>query len=167
MAAISKKGYEAMRETVPMIGYTTLKQETKDIYVEEGVIEAVEEYLIHLKNQPGWTQSDFLCTIDYDEIHLKNVAQLCTKTGRVVGPYSEGFLLTVRGITKKWSFPYYTNFNFPPTKDFILYIVKRLYEIGLIVLMVVSDQGPKNVKLFNEAQCLKISQKSHFTILVN
>ena len=143
-----------------MVGYSTLKQETKDIYIEEGVIEAVEEFLIHLKNQPGWTENDSLCTVDFDEIKLKNCAQLCTKTGRVVGPSSEGFLLTVRGVTKKWSFPYYTNFDFPPTKEFILYIVERLYGIGRIVLMVTCDQGPKNLKLFNEAQCLKISQKT-------
>ena len=150
-----------------MVGYSSIKKETKDIFIEPGVIEQIEELLIHIQNQPDWTENDRFCSIDYDEITLKNVAQLCTKTGKVVGPGSEGFLLTVRGITKKWSFPYYTNFNFPPTKEFILYIVKRLYEIGRIVLMVVSDQGPKNVKLFNEAQCLKISQKSHFTILVN
>ena len=59
-----------------MVGYSSIKKETKDIFIEPGVIEQIEELLIHIQNQPDWTENDRFCSIDYDEITLKNVDKM-------------------------------------------------------------------------------------------
>ena len=138
-----------------MIGYSTIKKQIKDIYIERGVIEAVDDFLKHIQTNPDWSQNDSLCSIAMDEIKLKNTAMFDSKTESVKGPHSYGFLVTVRGLTRPWKYPYFTEFDFPPTCEIILYIVKRLYEIGLTCLCLTSDQGSRNRKLFN---------KDHFDI---
>ena len=137
----SKKAYEGFKKFKPGPGLSTLRKEQSDIFVQEGFIEAIKPFLIHMQQQPGWTFADSLCSLSFDEIKLLNIAMFDSKTQSVVGPNSYGLLVTVRGLLSDWSYPIFVKFDYSPTKDDLLAIIKWLYDIKLVCLLSACDQG--------------------------
>ena len=81
---------------------------------------------------------------------LSELAQWDRKLKRLAGPHKQAFLLTVRGLLKQWNFPLFLKFDFSMDKSTFKEIIFHLHSIGLIVKLVVCDQGPKNRSLANE-----------------
>ena len=53
----------------------------------------------------------------------------------------------VRSIVGDWKVPIQTVLDQPVTKDILFELIKELEKIGILVIFIVSDQGPKNLGL--------------------
>ena len=137
----SKKAYEGFKKSKPGPSLIYLQKEQSDIFVQEGFIEAMKPFLIHMTEQEGWTFLDSLCTLSFDEIKLQLLAMFDSKTQSVVGPNAFGLLVTVRGLIKNWSYPIFTKFDYAPTKEDLINIVKWLHDIKFTCVLSTCDQG--------------------------
>ena len=153
IANISKKAYTALNKSKPGPSLSTLQKEQSDIFVQEGFIEAIKPFLIHMQEQPGWTEKDSICSIDYDELKLEYIAMLDTKNQRVVGPNSYGLLVTVRGLVSDWSYPIFNLLDKQPTKEDLFMIIKWLHDINLTCILATCDQGINFVHCLSKRSC--------------
>ena len=141
IAMRSKKCVDLMRKVHPGPSLSTVQKATNFIYVEEGFIKPLELYIKHMQQKPDWKPNHRFCTIAYDHMGLVDRADLDPKLQKLIGPAKKALVVTVRGIFAPWKFPIYSGLDKNLTKDDIIEIVKWLYNLNLMVLLTVCDQG--------------------------
>ena len=137
----SKKCVDLMRKVHPGPSLSTVQKATNFVYIDEGFIKPLEPYIRHMQQKPDWKPNHRFCTISFDHMGLNDRADLDPKLQKLVGPAKKALVVTVRGLLAPWKFPIYSALNYHLTKDNIIEIVKWLYNLGLIVLLSVCDQG--------------------------
>ena len=130
-----------MRKVHPGPCYSTVQKATNFVYVEEGFIKPIELYISHMQQKPDWKANHRFCTIAFDEMGLDERADLDPKLQKLVGPAKKALVVTVRGLLASWRMPIFWGFDYALAKDDIIKIVKKLYSLGLIVMLTVCDQG--------------------------
>ncbi len=91
-----------------------------------------------------------LCVLTFDKMKVKECLEYDPATDEVLGPYRKVQVVMVWGLCAKWEQPIYIAFNQPITKANFIDILKKLYDIGFLVLCCTCDGGSENVRLFNE-----------------
>ena len=91
-----------------------------------------------------------------------NLAMFDKKNETCIGPHEYAFLMNIRSIFGNWRLPFFTAFDFKPTKEWYIEMIRLLYdELGLTVMLTTCDQGSNNRGLRTE---LKITAKKPFIL---
>ena len=64
-----------------------------------------------------------------------------TKLQKMVGPAKKGLVVSVQGLFAPWKLPIYSALDYHLTQEDIIEIVTWLYNLGLVALLTVCDQG--------------------------
>ena len=99
--------------------------------------------------------------ITFDEMKLADRAEYDHKIDAALGPNKWVQQVLVKSLVGDWEVPIWQEFDQAVTKKNLFRIIKKLEEMGLIVLLTVCDQGPKNQKLANK---LGISPENVFFV---
>ena len=137
----SKKALEKIRKIFPLPSFSKAAKIFNFISAQPGYLQPFMKYLIYIQQLPSWEENHRLALICYDEMAITSSVQLDTSTETPIGPAKQAFVLMVRGIVGSWMCPFNFNFDFEMTTEFYLEIISKLYEIGIIVKLSVSDQG--------------------------
>ena len=149
MGAVSKKALKVVRKNHALPCQTTVQKHVGFLYIVPGYIVQNIEYIRFLQSQPWWSDADAFVSYSFDDIKLSTLALLDPKLDCLRGPQEYAFLMNVRSITKSWKLCYYTAFDFDPTKEWYLEVISSLYDVKLMAVLSVCDQGPKNRGLTN------------------
>ena len=91
-----------------------------------------------------------MATIFFDEMKLEERGHYDKRNDYVLGPHSQANQVMARSIGGDWKVPIYTLFDVDVTKATLTEIICALEEIGIHVLLIVCDQGGKNLGLPKE-----------------
>lgn len=130
-----------MRKVHPAPCFSTVKKATSFLYIDEGFVKPLEPYIKHMQQKPEWKPNHRFCTLAFDHIGLKERADMDTKLQKMVGPAKKALLVTVRGLFAPWKLPIFSALDYHLTQDKIIEIVTWLYNLGLIAILTVCDQG--------------------------
>ena len=140
---MNRKGFEVARKILPLPSQSFIQKEDGFFYIEPGeIIVAIREFVKHLKTLPDWKANHALISISFDDMKVGNLAMFDRKTESCIGPHEYAFLVNIRSIFGTWRLPFFTAFDFKPTKEWYLQLITTLYEeLGLTVLLSTCDQG--------------------------
>ena len=146
LLCISPSAYGFVRNNiVPLPSETTLYEKFKDFTVKPGFNDLSLEFLKKLV--PLMNQGEEFATIMIDEMKVDEWAEMDNKIDAVIGPHKYANVVLVKSITGKWELPVYTKFDSAITKKNLFKIIRKLEEIGVKIMFVVCDQGPRNLTL--------------------
>jgi len=134
LRCISPKAYRYMRNVVkmPLPGLSTLRRWACNINVDPGILDAILDCMKY----KGKTlqMHEKLVILTFDEIHLCNKIAIDRKLQQVVGSHKSCQRVMVRSLFSKWKQPIYYDYDKAMTKDTLLCIISRLYDIGYTVI---------------------------------
>lgn len=144
----SSKAYNYLREKkqLPLPSVTTLNRRVSKLDIEPGVLLPV----IQLLKQKTKKMSDFerLCVLSFDETSVASSWTYDKGTDNLCAPKSKLQCAMLRGLASPWKQLVYYNFDTDMTKDILFDIIVQVEEAGFLVVAMVSDMGPANVKLW-------------------
>ncbi len=142
---LHKKTYIFLRSSkiLPLPGLTTLERHFRDFRVPEGFLDSVAR-LISVKAKT-MTDRQKLCSLSFDEMHIKSDVQYNRREDQVVGPFSSVNCVLLRGVCGKWKIPIFYAFNKKKiAKEEFLDIIYRVEDAGLHVVSVCCDNASPN-----------------------
>ena len=149
LRSVSPKAYRYLRANgYPLPAMSTLRTWAATFNLNQGVLHSVCSLL--KGTVANMNISDRLCVISFDEIYVSNRIDIEKKKQVKMGPHKCCQTVMVRGIGKKWKQPVYYKFDQSMTPDILSSIISDLFNIGLIVVAIVSDMGPGNMKLWSQ-----------------
>ena len=162
MGALSRKALKIVRKKHPLPSQTTVQKHIGFLNVVPGYIVQNIEYIRYLQSQPSWTPADALASFSLDDMKLDSLALLDPKLQCVRGPHEFALLLNIRSIISSWKpISYFTAFDLDPSKDWYNEIISNLYDIKIMAIHSVCDQGPKNRGMCN-AEKLNITSDAPY-----
>ena len=162
MGARSKKALGIVRKKYALPSQTTVQKHVGFLYIVPGYIVQNIEYIRFLQSQPGWSLADGRISFSFDDIKVSTLALLDPKLQCLRGPHEYALLVNIRPINSSWKpISYYTAFDKDPSKDWYNELISNLYDIQLIAIHSVCDQGPKNRGLCN-AEKLNITVQAPY-----
>jgi len=161
LRCISPKAYRYMRNVVkvPLPGLSTLRRWACNINVDPGILDAILDCMKY----KGKTlqMHEKLVILTFDEIHLCNKIAIDRKLQQVVGSHKSCQCVMVRSLFSKWKQPIYYNYDKAMTKETLLCIISRLYNIGYTVIGMTCDMGSTNMALWSELN-IGITPKNNY-----
>ncbi|XP_071574859.1 uncharacterized protein [Temnothorax nylanderi] len=148
LRCVSPKAYRYLKNVmkIPLPSLQTLRRWATDINVEPGVLNAILDCMrFKSKSMPDF---ETLVILTFDEVYLSNKVAIDRKKQQVVGPHKTCQCVMVRSLFGNWKQPVYYNYDTPMTKDNILHIISRLYNVGYTVVAMTCDMGPTNMALW-------------------
>jgi hypothetical protein len=143
---ISIKAFNFVRKNiVPLPGDSTLNRKFGFIHISHGLIEPAVAYL--QQRVPRMAARETLAAIAFDEMNLKNIADIDRYLDMRVGPHKMVQTVLIRGVASAWKFPVYCDFDTAFLQTVMFDIIATMECLGLKVLISTCDQGPKNVGL--------------------
>ncbi len=88
--------------------------------------------------------------LSFDEMSLQKAMEFDQKEERVYGPHANVQVGMIRGVFSQFKQPVFFEFDKEMDASTIINISKKLKNIGVNIVGIVSDMGPKNVKLWRE-----------------
>ncbi len=158
---LSQSSLKAIRKKTPLLlpSLTSLRRKFSFVHVCPGIIQPMIKFF--LQQQDNFMGNSSLCALSFDEMNLKETADLDTRLDRLVGPSKMAQTVMVRGIVASWKFPVFVDFDMAITKPLLLEIICALESVKLKVLIALSDMGPKNRGLVSKSQ-LNIGEECTF-----
>ncbi len=89
--------------------------------------------------------------LTFDEMKVKECLEYDPATDEILGLYRKVQVVIVRGLCAKWKQPIYIAFYQPITKAIFIDILKKLYDIGFLVVCCTCDGKSENVATFQRA----------------
>lgn len=150
LRCMSPKAYRYMRKIrkIPLPAESTLRKWCFKFDVQPGILKKV----LKVMKEKGQNLSTAkkLTVLSFDEVHISNKYDMDKKHQRIYGSHKKCQFVMARGLFQKWKQPVYYDFDQKMTKEILHKIIKSLYDIGYIVVSVVSDMGPDNINLWNQ-----------------
>lgn len=91
-----------------------------------------------------------LTVLSFDELYVSNKLDLERKEQKVYGPHKTCQFVIARGLLKNWKQPIYYDFDKLMSPDILLTLIQNLHQIGYVVIAIVCDMSPTNMKLWRE-----------------
>lgn len=150
LRSLSPKAYTYLRNVkkIPFPCATTLHNWVASFNVAPGILIDVIKILINKGNDLSTTEK--LTVITFDEIYISNKVDLERREQQIYGPYKTCQFVMARGIFKKWKQPVYYNFDEPMSREILFTVLQHLYRAGYIVVAIVCDMSPTNMKLWRD-----------------
>lgn len=160
LRSFSPKAYNYLRETMkfPLPSAATLKRWLMKLDVEPGLLLPVMKLLHH--KSASMNQYQRLCVLSFDETSVAHEWTYDKGTDTLYGPKRYVQCAMLRGLTCGWKQIIYYDFDKPMTRKTLFDIITKSEEAGFIVVAMVHDLGPTNMKLW---KTLDIStEKTYF-----
>ena len=152
---ISPEAYEFVREKVkPFPSKSDLRKKLGWLHAKPGMNMPAYEFLKQLA--PKMNPAEEIATIMIDEMKLSERGDLDQKIDAFIGPHAYANQILVKSIFGNWQVPIYTAFDSPIRKKKLMQVIRKLEAIGIKIVFIVCDQGPRNLSL---AKSLGISSE--------
>lgn len=167
----SPKTYKLLRKVLALPSVTTLREVMRKVDITPGLSGSILEAL-RLK-AASLTNNDKLVSLVMDEMVIKEgvsydrskdiVEGFTHTTERTEELANHALVFMVRGLLSKWKLPigYFLSSGTMKAlkmKELLLQAVDRLHDIGFTVMVVISDQGSNNVRLFEKELGVSVTQ---------
>lgn len=155
---ISPKAYIYVRQNLlPLPGISKLKAHLAKMELQpDKPIQSVFSLLnSNFIDEPYGSQPT-LCVLALDEMSVDNRYVYDPSLDQVMGAMKNVTLFCARGLSASWKQPLMYSFN--GNTAHVLDLIKLLYENGLKVVGVISDMGPKNLKMWKELGIGKVQR---------
>ena len=150
LKCVSPQALDIVREEVaPLPSHSFIDDKFKHMDVHPGLNRPAFEYLrekTKTMSKPG----ENVAAVFFDEVKLDERAHYWKKTDYVLGPKKFANQIMVSSIVDDWKFHIYTLFDEEVSKKTLFTVIKCLEHIGIHVLLIVCDQGGKNLTLATE-----------------
>ena len=144
LKCISSAALEFVRKfVVPLPSEATLQKLFGFMHCIPGLVTPAFEYLRDLvprMSNPG----ENLAALSFDEAKIDEKTDYDSKIDAYLGPHAYAQQTFVKSLYGSWKLPIFTEFDRAMTKDILLEIIKKLADINVVVLIVISDQGGGN-----------------------
>nr|AAT96029.1 truncated transposase [Drosophila sturtevanti] len=131
------------RKGFPLPSRSTLYRWLSDVEIKTGCFDVV----IDLMDSDG---VDTLCVLAFDEMKVAAAFEYDSSADIVYEPSDYVQLAIVRGLKKSWKQPVFFDFNTRMDPDNLNNILRKLHRKGYLVVVIVSDLGTGNQKLWTE-----------------
>ena len=150
LKCVSPQALDIVREEVaPLPSHSFIDEKLKYLDVNPGMNRPAFEYLRE-KSKTMSRPGENVVAIYFDEVKIDERAHFYKKYDYVLGPDRFANQIMVSSIIDDWKFSIYTLFDEEVSKKTLFALIKCLEHIGLHVLIVVCDQGGKNLTLARE-----------------
>ena len=147
LKCVSPKALDIVRENIaPLPCPKKVHDEFQFINPLPGLNIPALEYLkakIPDMNKPA----EHVGVLFFDEAKLDERGQYDQKNDYTLGPHSQANQLMVRSLGGDWKVPIYTLFDSEVSKETLIEIICALETIGIHILLIVCDQGGRNMGL--------------------
>lgn len=152
LRCISPKMYRHLKYSMklPLPSLSTIRRWVANVPLEPGTLDNVLKIMKYKGN--SMTELQKFTILSFDEISLSNLSDIDRRKQKVVGPHKFCQVVMARGLFMKWKQPIFYEYDTPITKEILLDLIKKLYEIKYIVIGVVCDLGPKNKEVFKSLE---------------
>ncbi|VEN43569.1 unnamed protein product [Callosobruchus maculatus] len=138
LRSVSPKAYKYLRTNgYPLPALSTLRTWAATFDLKPGLLKGVCSLLkgtvMNLSSQ------DKLCVLSFDEMYVSNRIDIEKKQEEKIGPHKNCQTVMVRALLKNWKQPIFYKFDQTMSPDILMNIIKELFDIGLIVVSIVSD----------------------------
>ena len=150
LRCVSRKAYGYVREkmAIPLPCIRTLSRWTRTFQVLPGFIEASATVLDAAVRTMAPIEK--LCVLCFDEVSLDD--RFCYDQGTdQVRQASKLQLAMARGLCASWKQPVFFDFDCGMTIEILGNIIKRLHQLGLVVVACVSDMAAENETMWRKA----------------
>lgn len=156
------KAYRLLKKRQhPLPAISTLKVWASKIELKPGILGTV----LRLLSSLNYDKNEKLCVLSFDEMKIKSSYEYDKKNDKILEPSNYVQVAMIRGLCKNWKQVIYYNYDTAISADSIKEIILRLKKIGFVVVAMVCDLGPKNLKAWKD---LEISvQKTYFSVPEN
>ena len=152
LKCVSPQALDIVREEVaPLPSHSFIDEKLKYLDVNPGMNRPAFEYLRE-KSKTMSRPGENVVAIYFDEVKIDERAHFYKKYDYVLGPDRFANQIMVSSIIDDWKFSIYTLFDEEVSKKTLFALIKCLEHIGLHVLIVVCDQGGKNLTLARELE---------------
>lgn len=103
------------------------------------------------------TPIERVVSLQFDETAMEPMMEYDMKNKTIVGPVKEVQVVQVRGIVSDWKQIIYSDFDKAMTPAIIYELVEKLFSIGYVVKVLISDLSTSNQKLQKELGVTLIS----------
>lgn len=147
---LSPKAYRYLREVwkLPYPSVATLNRWASKINTESGILKTVMNLLQH--EAKDMCEQDRLCVLSFDECSVTHVWSFDKKTDILIESKNRALCVMIRGLVKQWKQLVYYDFDCCLTKEILYDIIQKTEAAGFIVLAMVNDLGPTNIKLWKD-----------------
>lgn len=156
--ALSRKMYIYLRERIglPLPSQSTLSRWCKQFICFPGILSNV--LALVKKCSENIPDSDKLCVLSFDEMHIDSRVEYCAALDQIVGPHSKVQVALMRGLCAKWKQPVFFDFDVTMDKDLLFLIINAIESAGIKVCAIVSDLGGcgtlwKQLQIFTKTTC--------------
>lgn len=155
---ISTKAYVYVRENLlPLPGLTQIRNHLAKLVMQpEKPIQSVFSLLNANFADENYHTQKTLCVLALDEMSIDPRYVYDPSLDQVFGNVKNVTLFCARGLLSKWKQPLLYSFNGNQAQ--VMDLITLLYENGLKVVGVVSDMGPKNVKMWKKLGIAKVNK---------
>ena len=144
---ISPKAFEFVRKNVlPLPSEAAIREQFKGVHVKPGINKPALEFLRELVPKMT-TPGENIVTMMIDEMKLEERGDIDRKIDAAIGPHAYANQILIKSIFGDWEVPIYTAFDMAIKKKKIMRIIRQLEGIGIKVVFIVTDQGPRNLAL--------------------
>ena len=148
LMCISPEAYEFVRENIkPFPSRSNLRKKLGWLHTKPGMNMPGFAFLQELA--PKMTPGEEIATIMIDEMKLSERGELDHKIDAFIGPHAYANQILVKSIFGNWQLPIYTAFDSAIRKKKLKKVIRKLEAIGIKIVFIVCDQGPRNISLAN------------------
>ena len=147
---LSPKAYRYLKEVwqFPLPSVTTLNRWASKFNSEPGILKSVLNLLEH--EAKDMREEDRLCVLSFDECSVAHEWVYDKKTDTLIDPKNRAMCVMIRGLVKQWKQLVYYDFDCCLTKEILYDIIQNVESTGFIVLAMVSDLSPTNIRLWKD-----------------
>ena len=127
---------------VPLPSNSILKHKFGPVHCQQGLLLPAYEYLRDISQKMG--PKSKLAALLFDECKLDYHADYDSKTDEIIGPHNYAQQYMVRSLVDDWKLPIRLDFDSPVKKDTLEKLILKIEELGIIILVVICDQGGAN-----------------------
>lgn len=150
LKCVSSKAYKYLREKLsfPLPSLSTLYRWMSKLNVEPGVLYPVFQLLRDRATSMDAYQR--LCVLSFDETSVSKEWTYDRANDTVYSPKRYVQCAMIRGLTSAWKQLIYYNFDTDMKKDILFDIIQNVEAAGFLVVAMVSDMGPCNMRLWKD-----------------
>lgn len=93
-------------------------------------------------------ETDKICVISFDEMHLSECINLDKRREKVIGPYKTVQVIFLRGLIAKWQQIIYYSFDQTMTIEILNKVICKTEDCGYHIVAMTNDMGPGNMSVW-------------------
>lgn len=149
LRSLSPKAYSFIREKwqFPLPSSSTISRWASKLNVEPGVLHPIINLLRH--KAATMTERERLCVVSFDETTIAQDWCYDMGSDTLYDPKHKVQCVMLRGLTAPWKQIIYYKFDTDMTRDILNDLILKVEAAGFIVIAMVNDLAPTNVRLWN------------------